>query len=347
MKILISSPAFLPQLGGLEIHVAQLAEGLTCAGHQVVVLTRTRGQAPEKSAFAVERNPSPIEQVRFMRWCEVFYQANLSLRNAWPLLLCRRPWVVSHHSWYCRSDGHVALADRLKRFLLRFTDGSLAVSKAMAADLDTRSEVIPNSYRADSFRVMADVARDRDLVFVGRLVSDKGVDILLRALILLRDQSWTPSLTIIGTGPEDAALREQVAHLGLHTQVEFTGSLTGQDLVETLNRHSILVVPSRYAEPFGIVALEGIACGCVVAGSDKGGLPEAIGPCGLTFPNGDEQALARVLTELRDPERRRGLLAMAPMHLESHDPAGHVVRFIGVFERAVRNRARARPRANR
>ncbi len=64
-----------------------------------------------------------------------------------------------------------------------------------------------------------------------------------------------------------------------------------------MNRHRCLVVPSRWAEPFGIVALEGVASGCIVIGSNAGGLPEAIGPGGVTFPNGDTNSLAERMKE--------------------------------------------------
>ena len=76
------------------------------------------------------------------------------------------------------------------------------------------------------------------------------------------------------------------------------GQESGPELAALLNRHHILVVPSRWPEPFGIVALEGIACGCVVVGSADGGLKDAIGPCGVTFQNGDHRALAGQLKDL-------------------------------------------------
>jgi glycogen synthase len=92
--------------------------------------------------------------------------------------------------------------------------------------------------------------------------------------------------------------------------------------VPLLNRHRLMVVPSRYDEPFGVVALEGIACGCVVVGSAGGGLPEAIGPCGRTFRNGSVEDLTAVLAEmLRHPERLAELRAGAAEHLARHGSA--------------------------
>jgi glycosyltransferase involved in cell wall biosynthesis len=97
----------------------------------------------------------------------------------------------------------------------------------------------------------------------------------------------------------------------------------------TLNRHRILVVPSRWPEPFGIVALEAIACGCVVVGSAGGGLSEAIGPCGLTFPNGDGAALAHVLRELLgNPERVAELGTGGASHLARFSPSAVAKRYL-------------------
>jgi glycosyltransferase involved in cell wall biosynthesis len=265
------------------------------------------------------RQPGPLALLRAVRDCDVFFQANVSLRGLWPLLLVRRPWAVSHHSWYCQSDGRVAWPDRLKRWLLRFAAVSISVSRALAADLATPSLVIPNSYRDDLFQVLPESERTRDLVFLGRLVSDKGADLLIAAMGRLAARGLRPRLTVIGDGPELPALRRQIAALGLASQVELTGTRVGSELVALLNRHRILVVPSRYHEPFGVVALEGIACGCVVLGSMGGGLPEAIGPCGRTFPNGRIEELAAALERLLcHPEELAALRAGAAEHLAAH-----------------------------
>jgi glycogen(starch) synthase len=163
---------------------------------------------------------------------------------------------------------------------------------------------------------MPEIARDKTIVFVGRLVSDKGVDLLLQALKLLQRDGFSPDLTIVGSGPEETRLRKLSADLGLDRQVTFAGQQSGNALAQTLNRHRVLAVPSRWAEPFGVVALEGIACGCVVVGSQDGGLKEAIGPCGLTFKNGKVDELAAQLRRLiNEPETRANLLKNAPEHL--------------------------------
>jgi glycosyltransferase involved in cell wall biosynthesis len=336
VKILHYSPAFLPNIGGLELNVANIAEQLQRAGHDVTVVTTTPSAEPDRFPFRVVRRPSPRELLRWTRWCDLFFQANVSLRGLWPLLLVRRPWVVSHHSWYCRTDGRLAWQDRLKRFLLRYAAASIAVSQAVADDLATPSVVIPNPYRDRLFRLLPGVERSPDLIFVGRLVSDKGVDILLDALAILAREGLGPRLTVVGEGPEEPRLREQARRLGLADRVEFQGTLTGEELVAVLNRHRILVVPSRYNEPFGIVALEGIACGCVVVGSAGGGLAEAIGPCGRTFRNGDAADLARVLGDvLRHPERDGDCLRHAREHLARHSTERVAAAYLRVLGEAA------------
>src|SRR5213079_3168482 len=136
-----------------------------------------------------------------------------------------------------------------------------------------------------------------------RLVSDKGADLVLRAMKILHQGNLKPDLTIVGSGPEEKSLQRLARELALDRQVTFAGPKAGEELATLLNRHQILVIPSRWAEPFGIVALEGIACGCAVVGSSDGGLKEAIGPCGVTFENGNENALANCLAKLlRDAE---------------------------------------------
>lgn len=348
MRVLLHSTAFAPRLGGQETFAALLAGGLAARGDEVVVLTETpldEGPADEREArpYRVVRRPRWRERLGWVRWCQVFFQANVSLRGLWPLLLVPRPWVVSHHSWYCRTDGRIAWQDRLKRRLVHRAAASIAVSRAVARDLDTGTVVIGNPYRDDLFRTLPGFERDRELIFVGRLVSDKGADVLLDALgRLAREGGPRPRLTLVGDGPEAPALRRQVAELDLAGQVSFVGVRTGGALVDVLNRHRILVVPSRYHEPFGIVALEGIACGCAVVGSAGGGLPEAMGSCGLTFPNGDADALARVLARLlAGPQELAALRQGAEEHLARHRVGPVVEAYRRQLERAIASDARS------
>jgi glycosyltransferase involved in cell wall biosynthesis len=342
MHVLLYSPAFFPSVGGLESFVAMLARQLHEAGDTVTVVCTTAPAGPEPFPFEVVRSPGPLELLRRVRACEVFLQANVSLKGLWPLLLVRRPWVVSHHSWYRQGDGRRTWRDRLKRSLLSRAAASIAVSRAVADDLEVPSVVLENPYRDDLFRCLPEVERDRELVFVGRLVSDKGCDLLVEALARLRRRGAAPRLTVVGAGPERERLERMAAEATLPGQVELTGVLSGERLVEILNRHRILVVPSRYNEPFGIVALEGLACGCAVIGSRGGGLSDAIGPGGWTFPNRDVDAL----TDLLERALAGRLPAPDPAAVEEH-LGRHTCRAVAAAYRQVLASARAPARTAR
>ena len=125
----------------------------------------------------------------------------------------------------------------------------------------------------------------------------------------------TYSATIVGRGNHLEEFEAQSTRLGLDGQVEFAGMKMGEELARTLNRHEVMVVPSVWDEPFGTVAAEGIACGCVVVASDSGGLPDTVGPCGLIYPRGNAEALADRLEQLLE---HRETLGQYRQHAESH-----------------------------
>jgi len=310
-----------------------LAEEFLRQGHEVRVITQTQRSdeaVPDAFPFELQRRPTAQRLLALVRWCDVYFHNNVSLPCAWPVLFVRRPWVVAHHVWIPKRG----LIGRLKRLALRRAVG-ISISEAIASDLSTPSVIIPNPYDDATFRPLPDCDRDQDLIFVGRLVSDKGADLLISAVANLHARGIEPTVTIVGTGPEEAALREQAGGLGLK-KVSFVGLKNPSALVRLLNAHRILVVPSRWQEPFGIVALEAIACGCAVAGSDGGGLRDAIGPCGATFPNGDVPALTDLLEEmLCGADRVRALAAAAEQHLQRHKLQRVAHEYLAVFARCL------------
>ncbi len=288
MRIAIVTHFFYPSVGGTEEVAQILAVEFAKLGHTVKIVTSTR--MPEGGIpfpFEVIRRPGPLELWRALRWSEVVLHNNLCLQMAWPLLLLRRPWVVAHHIWTRRMNGRRGFRDRLKLLAIRFAR-NVAVSRAIAADLPVPASVIGNPYRDDVFFQMDGATRSKPLLFVGRLVLGKGVEILLEALRILETKGVSIPLTVVGDGAQRGRLESLAAGL----PVEFVGRKAPAELARVYNEHWVLAVPSMWDEPFGLVALEGIACGCAVIGSDDGGLPEAIGPCGRIFPKGDAKALA-------------------------------------------------------
>jgi glycogen(starch) synthase len=334
MKILIYSRVFWPSVGGLETMMEILAEEFAAAGHQVKVVTQIASDAERKHEYGIVRSPSLKSCVQLLRWSDVCLSANVSLRVLGPMAIAGRPLVISHQGTY-DAPGRFSLFPELKKSVTRFSK-NICCSQAIQTYIPGRSIVIPNTYRNDIFKEYFDVTRDRDVVFVGRLVSDKGVADLIDALGQLAQTGFRPSVSIVGEGPERAAISQRIEELGLSKQVTLTGAKHGSELARYITRHRIMAVPSRWAEPFGIVALEGIACGCAVVGTSLGGLPEAIGPCGLTVPNADAGAMAQALkTLLEDDGARAKYRSGAPGHLARHS-RGNVARsYLNVLKTAA------------
>ncbi|HEY3383825.1 MAG TPA: glycosyltransferase family 4 protein [Vicinamibacterales bacterium] len=153
----------------------------------------------------------------------------------------------------------------------------------------------------DSTKFRLETAYEDYALFVGRLIEEKGVDVLLDAASLV------PSVRvkIVGTGPEEGALRAQAARLEL-TNVEFLGAVWGDDLDMLLSRSRFLIVPSVWHENYPYVINQSFAFGKPVIASDRGGMPELVDHdrTGLVYDSGDRAALARAMQALwDDPDR--------------------------------------------
>src|SRR5690242_1940756 len=239
MNILISSHAFAPSIGGIETVSGLLATEFSRLGHTVKIVTQTPGDRLEN----VWRQPSSGQLARLLKWSDVFWQNNLSLRTVWPALIMGKPVVVTHQGSYCRSANGIDLALRTQRVVANRVTG-IAISQYVASFFSPRPIVIPNPFDARVFGKNEAGQRDSDLIFVGRLVTEKGVDLLLDALRNVNQRGFKPRLTIVGSGPEESKLRALATELSMDDQVQFVGSKRGSALAIELNRHKILVVPS-------------------------------------------------------------------------------------------------------
>jgi glycogen synthase len=334
MKILLCSYAFAPSIGGIETVSKILADEFCRMGSSVTVATYSPG-GPIDTPYEVLRNPSFGTLYELARHSDIGFQNNISLNMLSPLFAARTPIVVAHHTWISRTDGKRGWQDYLKLAVLRSCH-NIAISNAMAASLPVKCEVIGDPFERGEFRDLGDEHRTRDLVFIGRLVSDKGCDLALRSLAILKRDGLRPSFSIIGDGPDAPALKQLARELGIEDQVTFLGAVR-EGRGRELARHKVMVVPSIWAEPFGVVALEGLAAGCAVVASSGGGLPDAVGPCGLLFPNGDVKAMAAAISDLlTNTSLRAKLLAESGPHLEQFRPETVAKRYLEVFQSALR-----------
>ncbi len=293
MRILIFSTVFYPVLGGIENLTLNLSKEFIKEGHEVKVITFQKQDKPIKD-IKIYYAPDFLKTIRLFLWCDVYYMPNISLKGIWPLLINpRKKWIVSQNDFsLTRSINFLSL---LKLFLIKFSTKNISVSKSVAKSLHTSSEIIYNCYDDAVFTTQNFVERTLDFVFVGRLVSQKGCDILIKACAGL-NQAF--KLTIIGDGPEMEKLKLLAEKLCLTDQINFAGTLDSADIATILNQHKVLIVPSKTKEGFGIVVLEGLACGCKIIAADAGGLAEAAGNFGKLFEPGNVQQLNCLLKEV-------------------------------------------------
>ncbi|MDE2199106.1 MAG: glycosyltransferase family 4 protein [Rhodospirillales bacterium] len=192
--------------------------------------------------------------------------------------------------------------------------------------------VLPNCLDPREIPPPADATRAPEILFAGRMVADKGADrfVAACALALPRLPGWRAEM--IGAdrfGPHSpetpwlAALRPQAAAAG----IALAGYRPHEAVLAAMARASIVVVPSRWPEPFGLTALEAMACGAALLCAMRGGLPEVVGEAALPIDPDDVPAMAAAIVALAaDPARRAALGA-----------AGRArARLFGVAEAAAR-----------
>jgi glycogen(starch) synthase len=211
-----------------------------------------------------------------------------------------------------------------------------------------KMDVVPNGIRADGWRpdpARVAAARSRYagsgplLVFSGRLVYEKGVHDLLRAMPRLRRRHPGIRLVVAGSGPNAAALRAQARALRLGRAVSFAGFVADAELAALAAAADCAVVPSIY-EPFGLVALEAAAAGTPLVVADVGGLRELVehGQTGLRVSPGDVGGLADGVSALLSDQVLARRLARAARAVVTADytwdrQAGRTAE---VYERAGR-----------
>lgn len=286
------SISFHPNIGGLERVMKGLADEWTGAGHEVIVYTQTPNKGMNGLRYEVIRKYSFWQLLLVMREADIIVEANISLYSACLAAFLREKWFVIHHLPYQHADNW---KQRLKNQFTRIVK-NIAVSHYVANTLKGDSIVIHNFVDRE-FRITNQGERPLDFCFLGRLVSDKGVDLLIQAFARLYQENQQLSLTIIGEGPDFFYLERLVDDLCVREGVRFTGPLTGDALVTILNQHKVLVAPSRWKEPFGLIALEGLACGCKVVCANEGGLAEATGSFGFLFERNNVAALSKTMKE--------------------------------------------------
>jgi glycosyltransferase involved in cell wall biosynthesis len=137
--------------------------------------------------------------------------------------------------------------------------------------------------------------------FVGRLIPEKGLDLLFRAAVKLIGR-WT--LTVVGTGPAQEELETLAERLGIAGRVTWLGALPRSGVEQIWPRLDVVVMPSRttprWIEATPRAALDAMAHGVAAVGSAAGAIPETLGDAGVVVPEEDVTALSETLQRLHD-----------------------------------------------
>jgi glycogen(starch) synthase len=255
------------------------------------------------------------------------------------------PWLVTVHATeYGRHQGWVhkhpqSHIHAVEGGMVRRADRVIACSRYMRTHVSSvfgvpvrRIVVIPNGVDpADLEPVVDDLPGlrakyaspdERLVLLVGRLVYEKGFHLALDALAPVIRRLGNVRFVVAGTGTAEGELKRQARRLALMQHGSFLGWV-GDDMLHSLYRVSeIVIVPSIY-EPFGLVALEAMASGCLCVVADTGGLREVVphdGSVGLRFTPSDSSSLEQVLEQaLSDEEARARVVAEARDHVLKFD----------------------------
>lgn len=200
-------------------------------------------------------------------------------------------------------------------------------SARLPGELANRLRVVPNGVDCELFHPATPrpTLSEMTVLFIGRMVPDKGPDLLIRAatlanradirLVLLGSQGFDSASPLSGY---ERNLRRLVE--GTVSAVEFRPFAERASVPGLLQSADVLVVPSNWQEPSALTIGEGMATGIPVVASAVGGIPESLGDAGILVPPNDPAALAEVLVDLADhPEKRAAIGALARQRALSRD----------------------------
>lgn len=320
MKILLISFAFAPSVGGLEINSQILADYFYQKKYEICILTSTSDKG-SGFPYQVLRNPNHRTVVNRYQWADVVVQNNPSLRLGWPGFIYSSKTIIVLNGIVYKNLENMTLRDRVKKYLIRTSGGVISVSDDIRQRIFPKAVVIGNPYRDQIFQNFGRQRKPWTFVFVGRLVFEKGADLAIKAMSLLKQDDefpFTPRLKILGDGPEYSHLKKLAIAENLKEEVEFMGRKEGREVAVIMNKSNYILVPSRN-EGFGNVVLEGMACGCLPLAARVGGLPEAVDNAGVLFKTESADSLAECILHLyHHPEMETQLREKIPAHLKNH-----------------------------
>jgi glycosyltransferase involved in cell wall biosynthesis len=224
---------------------------------------------------------------------------------------------------------------RILRHYMKQIDAFVALSHAIEEIYRTngfptqRFEHIPNMIDPDfSIPDRGEESNRYELLYVGTLTENKGVEYLVRAVQLLPEDC---QLRIVGSGPEGAALRSLATDCGVEDQITFEGQVPYEQVGSFYADADLFVHPGIWPEPFNRTVLEAMQAGLPVVSTDIGGPPEAIDDDHLLCKPGDHESLAAAVRRAREITRNVGARNRDYV-AENHAPDVTVPKIVDLYE---------------
>jgi glycosyltransferase involved in cell wall biosynthesis len=363
MKVALVCDWYHPRVGGIELHLQNLAARLVAAGHEVVVITPTPGpdlvdgirvrriHAPLAPVFGFLTTPGGVRAIGTVlaeegvdvAHCHVSIVSPAALGGAHQAQLRNVPTALTFHSVVPQTQllaRAVDLAFGTSRWRARFS----AVSERVARDVQPiaggrEMTVIPNGIDVEFWRVPpVPHGGDVRLISVMRLNPKKRplalVD-MMRRLASEFEHAPPVSLRIVGDGPQRSALAAAIARAGLGDRIELLGHCTREEIRTMLAESDVFVLPT-VRESFGLAALEARCVGLPVVAMAASGVAEWIGHRreGM-LARSDAELAEQVATLVRDADLRRSI---ARNNRESTPPFDwpHVIeRHLALYREAI------------
>ncbi|PWK11290.1 glycosyltransferase family 4 protein [Tumebacillus permanentifrigoris] len=340
-----------PMQGGMRRHVLDLITGLLEAGHRVTAACppetaffRELSSLVPTLAFPLDDRMNPIHDLKAMRHLQNIlrrerfdivhlhgakagYVGRFAVRRIEP-----RPAVLYtvHNHVLPRQAILKKALNALERRLAADTDRVITVSDSLRREVchqhgveEHRSVTIRNGIQGPPpltrryARAVLGAEEESRIVIacIGRMVEEKGIDVLLEAFTILLSRGFDAELVLIGDGPLLSDYQNRAGKIGL-ARVRFLGEVP--NAAQLLPGVDIVAVPSRQ-EGLGLVAIEAMLAGRPVVASDVGGLPEVVlhGETGLLVPPADPVLVASALCyliERGDVRERMGRLGSLRAH---------------------------------
>ena len=333
MRLLYWTSLYSPSIGGMEVIGAKLIAALQARGYEVCVATShcqyDLPDVEERDGVVIHRFPfrqaldnnDPFLVLQAQRrlaalkrdfkpdvvhvnLSDAIVVFHLRTANAYPSKVVLTLHTPVGERIFGRETAFGTVL-RAADWVTTVSEDQLAELLRHAPEIASCSSVILNGTDAPKLLPKPLPTDPPRLLCVGRMVVEKGFDVAIDAFASIARRWPTARLVMAGNGPTRAALEHQANALGVADRVDFLGFVAPEAIPAVMNDATIVIVPSRWQEPFGLVAMEAAQMARPVVATRVGGLPEVVvdGETGVLVEGENSTAIANAVASLLEHPR--------------------------------------------